>query len=211
MTVLRYSADIRSPFRIEIKMRPQWQDTLIRWDGRVVCESGTKEELQASISITRDDGETLDVFLPDKLLPLPEVQIDGVTYKITVRNHRQTVKNVKFVLLFLAILNLGVALYAATEPSDFLQRFGDSTYYIIYGVVFIGLFIWARRNASWPIAIGAILYGFDVASGVANVHLSGESLSAAKVLFRLVFVAFLVRGYFAAISIRNRYLPHEPA
>lgn len=95
-------------------------------------------------------------------------------------------------------LNLLLGAGALFLKYEWLQQSVYPPFAIVYGLAFLGLGFFARRNAELALLIGLVVFGLDALLSAIGLFAAGTSPSLATIVVRLTLVIVLYIGWQAA-------------
>lgn len=95
-------------------------------------------------------------------------------------------------------LNLALGLTALFASNTVLQQLVYPPFAILYGIGFLALGIFARRNAQLALLVGLVVFGLDTMLSLVGLLVAGASPTAASLVVRAVLELVLFLGWQAA-------------
>lgn len=197
-----YALEKDGPKRLEISWKGLWKNLTIRLDGNTVGTIPGQKELSAGQEFHLPDGSTLKVQLVTvKKFSAAELQVlrNGQPLPGSASNPETKIKGAYGVVFFIAGLNivLGIAVLFQIE---FLQQIGIGFYPIIYGLVFLVLGFFVKRNSMVALIIAIAIFALDSILSFVYAASQGSPLLAAFARFFLIIPMIQGIGAIKAIK-----------
>ncbi|HEX8349266.1 MAG TPA: hypothetical protein VF598_04845 [Hymenobacter sp.] len=209
MPTKRFYLDASETHVIELKWGLFWKNLTVSENGQMVGQVAGRSDLQHGRTFPLADGRTLRVALRRVLTAEElEVLLDGQPLAGSATHPQQRLKQALYALLFLVGVNLVLGLVAELGHITFLQTIGLGYGTVVVGLVYLGLYWWAKTRLSslaLYIAMGLVILDFVLAVGLSAS--GGASVSPGSgVIMRLVICVLLYKGAEGARQLRAETL-----
>lgn len=182
-----------------------WRKLAVAFQGQEIGQFATTSQLKEGNTFALPDGRQLTVRLRTHMAQQQlEILLDGQPLPGTDTHPRQQFQQARYVLWFLAAVNIGLGLLAELGQIEVLLEFGMGLGTILVGLSFLGFEWWARTRLT-PWAFYAAI-GLLVADMLATMILAANSSSSSiGFVTRIFMILALGRGATAAKTLRAQH------
>lgn len=178
------------PKNLEFSWKGMWKNFEITLDGQVIGGFENQKALKEGQVFTLPDGSSLEIKLNQSLMGTQlNVLRNGVPLPGTAGDPEQKLKGAYGLLYFIAGLNLLLGVLSLMIQSEFLQQIAGGWYSVIYGLAFLTLAFFVKKQSQIALGISIVMYGLDSVFIVMNSDVSYNFF------IRLLFLYFLWQGF----------------
>jgi hypothetical protein len=204
MPTARYALEPGGPKRLDVSWGAFFRNATVKLDGNVLAVFPTQQELAAGQDVRLPDGSMLHVQLTRGMWgsgiavlrdgrPVPGSPSDpGARFRLAYQ-----------VLFFIAAMNLLFGLIGLALPVELLRQLGIGWYSLVFGLVFLGLGLWAWRGSAAALIVAAVVYALDGIIGFIGVAATGASPAVGGLIFRALMLVLMIQGVQAARDMRR--------
>lgn len=181
-----------------------WRKLAVSYQGQEIGQFATTSQLKEGNTFTLPDGRELAVQLRTRMAqPQLEILLDGQPLPGTDTHPRQQFQQARYVLWFLAAVNIGLGLLVELGQIAVLLEFGMGLSTILVGLVFLGFEWWARtRLTHWAFYAAIGLLVADMLATMILTASSNSSSSSVGFVTRIFMILALMRGAAAVKELR---------
>jgi hypothetical protein len=212
MPQVTYALQPNEPKRLEVRWGANFRDTEVKLDGRVLATLATRAELQQGRDIPLPDGSMLNVRLGGTwLMGVIHVTRDGKPLQVSASDPATLLRTATFALYFVAGLNVLAGLAAVATRSPLLTSLGMGWSSVVFGLIFLGLALWARTGSVAALAIAAVLLAVDFIAGLGLSMAAGASPALSGICLRAALIWFVLQGIPGARALEAQRRQEEPS
>jgi len=182
---------------IELRWELFWKNLTISENGQVIGQVKNQSALRAAPTFSLADGRSLTVQLRRVLMSEDlEVLIDGEPVAGSSSHPAERFKQALYTLLLLAAFNGILGIVAEIGDVDLFRALGLGYGTVVVGMVYLGLYWWAKNQLSslaLHIAIGILVLDFVFAIVYAANSQSSNS-PGTGIVMRIIFCTLLYKG-----------------
>lgn len=180
-----------------------WRNLVVAYQGQEIGQFATTKQLKQGATFILPDGRQLAVQLRTRMAQQQlELLLDGQPLPGSSTYPQEQFQQARYVLWFLAAINIVLGLIAELGQIEVLQEFGMGIGTILVGLAFLGFDWWARtRFSPWAFYVAIGLIVVDMVATVA-LAAGGSSGSTGGLVMRVFLVLALMRGATAAKELR---------
>ena len=184
---------------VDIEWRGIWKDFKVSLDGQVLGTMNGQKQLQEGDTYPLQDGSVLAVKL-EQGFGSAELKItrDGQPLPGTDSDPRQQLESAAGIVFFIAGLNIVLGLVAELLDVGLLLDNGLGWGSVVFGVVFLGLGLWARKGSRVALILAIALFAIDGLLGLYLVVDAGGTPGTGGVVMRVLLIAGMIKGVMAA-------------
>lgn len=193
---------------IELRWGLFWKNLTISENGQVLGQVKNQSALRAAPTFPLADGRSLTVQLRRVLMSEDlEVLIDGEPVAGSASHPAERFKQALYTLLFLAAFNGILGIVAEVGDVDLFRALGLGYSTVVVGMVYLGLYWWAKDQFSslaLHIAIGILVLDFVLAIVYAADSQSSNS-PGTGIIMRIIFCTLLYKGAQGAKKLKAQH------
>ena len=192
------------PKGLEVAWKGRWKNVTVRLDGETMGPVLGQRELMAGQELQLPDGSTLSLQLVKKLTVL-ELQLlrDGQPLPDSATDPELVLRGAYVVLFFIAGLNIVLGSIAYLFQAETLLRMGMGFYSIIFGVVFLVMGRFVRRQSLIALVIAIVIFALDSILSLVLASSQGSTTNVVGMVTRAFLLLPMIQGIGAIQEIRK--------
>ena len=211
----RFALEPGGPERIAVSWSGNFKDLSVTFDGAPVGTFNEAKELKEPQRFSLADGSTLTVQLASPFL-IPELLVtrDGEPVPGSSGDPATRHANAWHMVLFIAVLNVGIGLLVEMFDVSFLRRIGAGWGSVLSGLLYAVLAYFVRGRSLVALAVAVALFVLDGIFMFVTAARAGGAPPVAGIVPRILFLIPMVRGFPALRALgqpRRRVPPRASA